>query len=81
MSDANIHQRGAFQNARLHFEPEKKGHVAFIGGSITEMNGYRPLVMALLKRRFPATEFTFTAAGISSTCSSTGAGAGDLAGW
>jgi len=72
-SDANIHLRGRFQNARRHFENQKKGHVAFIGGSITEMNGYRPLVMAILQRRFPETEFTFTDAGISSTCSTTGA--------
>jgi lysophospholipase L1-like esterase len=72
-SDANITLRGQFQNARLRFEKEKKGHVAYIGGSITQMNGYRPMVMAILKRRFPATKFTFTAAGISSTCSTTGA--------
>ncbi len=72
-SDANIHLRGAFQNARLRFEQGGKGHVAFIGGSITEMNGYRPKVMAILQRRFPQTEFTFTDAGIASTCSTTGA--------
>jgi hypothetical protein len=72
-SDANIHQRGPFQNARLRFEQEKKGHVAFIGGSITEMNGYRPMVMAILQQRFPETDFTFTDAGIASTCSTTGA--------
>jgi len=65
--------RGQFQNARIRFEREKKGHVAFIGGSITEMNGYRPMVMDVLQRRFPQTEFSFTAAGISSTCSTTGA--------
>ena len=73
MSDANIHPRGTLQNARLRFEREKKGHVAFLGGSITEMNGYRPMVMEILKRRFPSTEFTFTDAGIASTCSTTGA--------
>ena len=72
-SGANIHQRGSFQNARIRFEREKKGHVAFIGGSITEMNGYRPMVTASLKRRFPQTKFTFTDAGIASTCSTTGA--------
>jgi len=72
-SDANIHLRGSFQNSRIRFERKKKGHVAFIGGSITEMNGYRPMVMEVLRRRFPETEFTFTAAGISSTCSTTGA--------
>ncbi|MBC8354913.1 MAG: SGNH/GDSL hydrolase family protein [Planctomycetes bacterium] len=71
--DTNIHPRGTFANARLRFEQDKQGHVAFIGGSITEMNGYRPMVMEVLKRRFPETEFTFTDAGISSTCSTTGA--------
>ncbi len=44
-----------------------------MGGSITEMDGYRPMVCENLKKRFPETEFTFTAAGISSTCSMTGA--------
>jgi lysophospholipase L1-like esterase len=68
-----VHLRGQFQNACLRFESEKTGHVAFIGGSITEMNGYRPMVMEILQGRFPQTEFTFTAAGISSTCSTTGA--------
>jgi len=72
-SDANIHMRGPFQNARIRFEKAKKGHVAFIGGSITQMNGYRPMVMDILKKRFPETEFTVTQAGISSTCSTTGA--------
>lgn len=70
---ANVHLRGSLHNCRLRFEREKKGHVAFIGGSITEMNGYRPMVCDILRRRFPDTEFTFTDAGISSTCSTTGA--------
>jgi len=69
----NIQQRGTFQNARIKFERAKTGHVAFIGGSITEMNGYRPMVIEGLQRRFPNTKFTFTDAGISSTCSTTGA--------
>ena len=65
--------RGTFTNARLKFEHEGKGTVAFLGGSITEMNGYRPMVCELLQKRFPKTEFTFISAGISSTCSTTGA--------
>ncbi|MCA9081612.1 MAG: hypothetical protein KDA58_13700, partial [Planctomycetaceae bacterium] len=40
----NVHLRGNFQNSRIRFEREHVGHVAFIGGSITEMEGYRPLV-------------------------------------
>jgi len=69
----NVHFRGSLNNSRVQFENNKTGHVAFIGGSITEMNGYRPMVCEILKRRFPRTEFTFTDAGISSTCSTTGA--------
>ena len=69
----HAHLRSDFQNCRIKFEQEKVGSVAFIGGSITEMNGYRPLVMEFLQKRFPETDFTFTNAGISSTCSTTGA--------
>ena len=65
--------RGDFQNARITFERTGKGSVAFLGGSITEMNGYRPMVCQLLQKRFPKTVFTFIPAGISSTCSTTGA--------
>jgi len=65
--------RGTFTNARLKFERTGKGTVAFLGGSITEMNGYRPMVCEILQKRFPKTEFTFISAGISSTCSTTGA--------
>ena len=69
----NIHFRGSLENSRIQFEKNKKGHVAFIGGSITQMNGYRPMVSEDLKKRFPNTKFTFTNAGISSTCSTSGA--------
>lgn len=47
--------------------------VAFLGGSITEMHGYRPRVMAMLVKRYPDVKFVETAAGLSSTCSDTGA--------
>ena len=69
----NVRARGRLDNSRIRFEKDKRGHVAFIGGSITEMNGYRPMVCQGLEKRFPGTKFTFTAAGISSTCSTTGA--------
>ena len=65
--------RGHVNNSLRRFAVEKTGHVAFIGGSITEMNGYRPRVCDWLQQRFPDTKFEFTAAGISSTCSNTGA--------
>ena len=73
VSDKNIHLRGSYQNSKQKFESTKTGHVAFLGGSITEMNGYRPMVCEFLEKTFPETKFTFTNAGISSTCSNTGA--------
>jgi lysophospholipase L1-like esterase len=69
----HVIQRSEFVNSRIRFEREQVGHVAFLGGSITEMNGYRPLLMKFLQERFPSTRFTFTQAGIASTCSTTGA--------
>ena len=73
VSEEHIHQRGSSQNSKQKFESEKTGHVAFLGGSITEMNGYRPMVCQFLEKTFPETKFQFTNAGISSTCSNTGA--------
>ena len=69
----NIRLRGSLDNCRIRFEKEHIGHVAFMGGSITEMNGYRPMVCKNLRKRFPKTKFDFTDAGIASTCSTTGA--------
>ena len=69
----NVTIRSSFDNSRFAFENTKKGTVAFMGGSITEMNGYRPMLMRFLENRYPETEFTFINAGISSTCSTTGA--------
>ncbi len=65
--------RGHYENSFVRFAKEKKGHVAFLGGSITEMEGYRPRIAQWLQKRFPETSFQFTNAGISSTCSNTGA--------
>ncbi|MDR2441116.1 MAG: GDSL-type esterase/lipase family protein [Planctomycetaceae bacterium] len=67
VSDRNIQ----YHNFEQQFGDS--AHVAFMGGSITEMNGYRPMVCEMLQKRFPETRFTFTAAGLSSTCSMTGA--------
>jgi lysophospholipase L1-like esterase len=64
---------GTLQNSRLQFERARRGTVAFLGGSITEMEGFRPRVSALLRARFPETAFSFINAGIASTCSNTGA--------
>lgn len=43
--------------------------VAFVGGSITEMPGFRPRVMKLLRAKYPQIDFREIAAGLSSTCS------------
>ena len=72
-ANRNVTLRGGLQNARLQFEQKKTGRVAFVGGSITQMNGYRPMVSDWLRGRFPETEFEFINAGISSTDSQTGA--------
>ncbi len=69
----NVEMRGSLDNSRLMFLKEKKGTVAFLGGSITEMNGYRPMVCDILQKRFPDTSFKFINAGIASTTSATGA--------
>ena len=69
----NVHVRGHLQRALTRISGQAEARVAFLGGSITEMDGYRPLVEKWLTERFPQTQFTFIRAGISSTCSNTGA--------
>ena len=64
VESTNAHLRGSLQNCLHKFEHNKTGHVAFLGGSITEMNGYRPIMEKWLTARFPETKFTFTNAGI-----------------
>ncbi len=71
---ANFHTtRSGLQNSYLQFSREKKGRVAFVGGSITENPGWRNKVTRYLQERFPETEFEFINAGISSTGSTPGA--------
>lgn len=65
--------RGGLDNCRISFEREKKGRVVFMGGSITNMNGWRQMVCQDLQRRFPDTKFDFVNAGIPSTGSVPGA--------
>ena len=50
-----------------------KRTVAFLGGSITEMDGFRPRVMKLLREKYPSVDFVEISSGLSSTCSDTGA--------
>jgi lysophospholipase L1-like esterase len=65
--------RGALDNCRLQFLNEKKGRVAFLGGSITAMNGWRDLTCEMLKKRFAETQFEFNNAGVGGTNSTLGA--------
>ncbi|MFA6242817.1 MAG: SGNH/GDSL hydrolase family protein, partial [Candidatus Hydrogenedentales bacterium] len=65
--------RDRLDNARSVFTQEKKGRVAFIGGSITVATGWRDLTCEMLKKRFPETEFDFVNAGIGGTNSTLGA--------
>lgn len=62
--------RRGLDNSYYQFTKTGKGRVAFLGGSITEMTGWQQLVQEDLRERFPATEFDFIDAGISSTDSS-----------
>lgn len=65
--------RDRLKNSFLRFEKEKKGRIAFLGGSITYNPGWRDSVCNYLKTRFPGTEFEFINAGIPSMGSTPGA--------
>ncbi|RGN55758.1 SGNH/GDSL hydrolase family protein [Bacteroides fragilis] len=65
--------RGDYRNSYQMFEKERVGTVAFLGGSITEMKGWRDMICEDLKQRFPYIKFTFIDAGIPSTGSTPGA--------
>lgn len=65
--------RRGLPNALKAFQPGGKARVAFLGGSITQMKGWREKVCEDLRERFPQTEFDFVAAGIGSLGSTPGA--------
>jgi len=65
--------RAGLDNARIRFDREGAGRVAFLGGSITQNPGWRDLVCEDLQRRFPETSFDFVPAGIASMGSTPGA--------
>lgn len=65
--------RGSLQNSFVKFEKDRKGRVAFFGGSITEMNGWRNMIKQTLTQRFPYTDFEWVEAGIGSTGTTPGA--------
>jgi sialidase-1 len=64
--------RGGLRNAWRYFQ-RRMGRVAFLGGSITNMKGWRDLVCEHLAASFPGTRFDFINAGIPSTGSVPGA--------
>ncbi len=67
LNSSNYHEmRGGLQNSLIRFSRDKKGRVAFLGGSITYNGGWRDSLCNYLRARFPDTEFDFIAAGIPS---------------
>lgn len=68
-----IRYRGSLSNSFHKMQYRRKARVAFLGGSITEMEGWHNLVMQQLRQRFPYTEFDFVCAGIPSTGTTPGA--------
>ena len=58
--------RDGLGNCHLKFEREKTGRIAFLGGSITAMNGWRDHTIRYFEERFPDTKFEFISAGIGS---------------
>lgn len=74
LDSRNYHAvRSRMPNSRLIFTREKKGRVAFLGGSITFNHGWRDSICNDLKKRFPETQFDFIDAGIPSMGSTPGA--------
>jgi sialidase-1 len=74
LDSRNFHTyRSKLHNAQIVFEREKRGRVAFLGGSITANGGWRDSVCTWLQQRFPQTQFDFVAAGIPSMGSTPGA--------
>jgi lysophospholipase L1-like esterase len=65
--------RGGLRNSLRRFSAGGPARVVFLGGSITEMKGWRDLVCEHLSKRFPQTQFDFVNAGIASTGSTPGA--------
>ena len=62
----HIHARSPLSNSISKMMRGEKVTVAFFGGSITEMKGWRNLVEDDLRAQFPETEFAFIEAGIGS---------------
>ncbi|MBC9911882.1 SGNH/GDSL hydrolase family protein [Chitinophaga varians] len=65
-SETFITRYGNLNNAWYQISARKKATVAFLGGSITNMEGWRGKVDDYLTRTYPATAFTLLNAGIPS---------------
>ncbi len=65
--------RGTLDNCRIKFTRNKTGRVVFLGGSITNMSGWREATCEYLQQKFPETKFEFINAGIPSMGSTPGA--------
>lgn len=61
-----ITRYGHLDNTRYHIQPGKKATVTFLGGSITNMEGWRGKVCNYLAATYPGTAFRFINAGIPS---------------
>jgi sialidase-1 len=67
LPSADFHKyRGGLKRSATIFSNEKKGRVAFLGGSITFNHGWRDSVSNYIRKRFPETSFEFINAGIPS---------------
>lgn len=64
--DKFITRYGRLDNVRYHIKTDKKATITFLGGSITNMEGWRSKVCDYLTAAYPATDFRFINAGIPS---------------
>ena len=68
-----LHVRGGLPRTGAALAAGGPVRVVFFGGSITERDGFRPLVETGLRAKFPDADWQFQNAGIASTGSTTGA--------
>ena len=61
--DKFITRYGRLDNVRYHIKTDKRATVTFLGGSITNMEGWRTKVCDYLTAAYPATDFRFINAG------------------
>ena len=74
VDNPRVNMRGGFQRFLKRAESGELTRVVTLGGSITEAKqGHSSQIPKWLKKQFPKADFQFTNAGISSTCSTTGA--------